>query len=153
MELGKNYLLLTKVWSLLPKLARKGAGGGTPGNSWRGCAWPYFRPKNVIFHTCFQTRPLKSIPVFRPCLWAEIMSSLLRLERKQKISSNAFRIHIFLFSRSYSFGIEKTSMFLHSRSFLEKLYQIPDQNGKVYTRIQTMYSVAREKQPSYVLIW
>ena len=29
-------------------------------------SWPDFRPKNVIFHTCFQTRPLKSIPVFRP---------------------------------------------------------------------------------------
>ena len=45
-------------------------GGGTPGNSWWGCAarfsksWPYFRPKNVIsdqtskFHTRFQTWPL-----------------------------------------------------------------------------------------------
>ena len=29
---------------------------------------PYFRPKNVIFHTCFQTRPLKFIPFFRPAL-------------------------------------------------------------------------------------
>ena len=49
-------------------------GGDTPGNSWWGCAarflksWPDFRPKNVIFHTRFQTRPLKSIPVFRPAL-------------------------------------------------------------------------------------
>ena len=48
--------------------------GGTPGNSWWGCAarfsrlWPYFRPKNVIFKTLFQTGPLKSIPVFRPVL-------------------------------------------------------------------------------------
>ena len=67
------------------------------------------------------------------------MSSLLRLERKQKISSNAFRIHIFLFSRSYSFGIETTNMFIHSRRFLEKLYPIPHQNGKVYTRIQTKH--------------
>ena len=31
-------------------------------------SWPYFRPKNVIFHTRFQTRPLKSILVFRPDL-------------------------------------------------------------------------------------
>ena len=30
--------------------------------------WPVFRPKHVIFHTRFQTRPLKSIPVFRPGL-------------------------------------------------------------------------------------
>ena len=48
--------------------------GGTPGNSWWGCAarfsksWPYLRSKNVIFNTRFQTRPLKSIPVFRPGL-------------------------------------------------------------------------------------
>ena len=46
--------------------------GDTPGNSWRRCAahfpksWPDFRPKNVIFRTRFQTRPLKSILVFRP---------------------------------------------------------------------------------------
>ena len=51
-----------------------GGGGGTPGNSWWGYAtqlsksWPYFRPKIVIFHTCFQTSPLKSIPIFRPGL-------------------------------------------------------------------------------------
>ena len=43
-------------------------GGDIPGNSWWGCAarfsksWPYFRPKNIIFHTRFQTCPLKSIP-------------------------------------------------------------------------------------------
>ena len=48
--------------------------GGTSGNSWWGCAVrfsksiPYFRPKNVIFQTRFQTRPLKPIPVFRPGL-------------------------------------------------------------------------------------
>ena len=41
--------------------------GGIPGNSWWVCAarfsksWPYFRPKNVIFHTRFQTRPLIKI--------------------------------------------------------------------------------------------
>ena len=99
-------------------------GGGTPGNSWWGCAarfsksWPYFRPKNVIFHTCFQTRPLTSIPVFRPGLQAEIMLSLLRLERQQKNALNPFRIGTFLFL-SYSFGIELINMFIHSRSSLE----------------------------------
>ena len=40
--------------------------GGTPGNLWWGCAaqfsksWPYFIPKNVIFHTRLLTRSLKS---------------------------------------------------------------------------------------------
>ena len=37
------------------------------------------------FHARFQTRPLKSIPVFSSDFEAEIMLSLLRLERKQKI--------------------------------------------------------------------
>ena len=35
-------------------------GGGVPPGSLNPD--PYFRPKNVIFHTRFQTRPLKSIP-------------------------------------------------------------------------------------------
>ena len=39
------------------------------------------------------------------------MSSLLRLERKQK---NCLRIRIFLFSRCYSFGIETVSTFIRS---------------------------------------
>ena len=79
-----------------------GGGGGkdTPGNSWWGCAarfsksCPFLRPKNVIFQPHFQTKPRKSIPVFRPGLQAEIMSSSLRLECKQKTSSNAFQVRI-----------------------------------------------------------
>ena len=46
------------------------------------------------------------------------MLSLLRLERKQKNSSNPFRIRIFLFL-SYSFGIETINTFIQSRSSLE----------------------------------
>ena len=48
---------------------------------------------------------LFSTPDFGPGLKAEIMSSLLRLERKQKNSSKIFRIRIFL-CLSYSFGTE-----------------------------------------------
>ena len=54
-----------------------------------------------------------STPVFRPGPWAEIMSLLLRLQRKQKNSSNPFRIRIFLFL-SYSFGIETLNAFIYS---------------------------------------
>ena len=43
------------------------------------------------------------------------MSSLLRLERKQKNSANPLRIRTFLFL-SYSFGIETINTFIHSRS-------------------------------------
>ena len=48
--------------------------GGAPGNSWWGCvarffkSWPDFRRKNVILHTRFLTRTLKSLTVFRPGL-------------------------------------------------------------------------------------
>ena len=87
-------------------------GGGTPGNSWWGCAarfsksWADFRPKNVIIHTCFHTSPLgRNYVIF------------IRLGRKYKNYSNPFRIRIYLFL-SYSFGIETIKMFIHSRSSL-----------------------------------
>ena len=68
------------------------------------------------------------------------MSSLLRLESKQKISSNVFRICIFLFSCSYSFGIETINTFVHSRSSPEN-----------HTRFQTIMGksipVFRPKRP------
>ena len=56
------------------------------------------------------------------------MSSLLRLERKQKNSANPLKIRTFLF-RSYSFGIETINTFIYSRSSLEKSYPIPDQHA------------------------
>ena len=71
------------------------------------------------------------------------MSSLLKLKRKQKVSSNAFRIRIFLF-RSYSFGIETINTFIHSRSSLEKPYPIPDQNG------QSVYPFSDQKGPRII---
>ena len=60
---------------------------------------PISQQKNVIFHTRFQTRPLKSIPVFRPGpgLKAEIMLSLLRLERKRNIIQIRFELAYFSF--------------------------------------------------------
>ena len=51
------------------------------------------------------------------------------LERKQKVSSNAFRIHKFLFL-SYSSGIETITTSIHSLSSLENHLPIPDQNVK-----------------------
>ena len=57
------------AWSITRSTRRP---GGTPGKPWWGYAarssksGHYFRPKNVIFVTRFQTWPLKSIPVFRP---------------------------------------------------------------------------------------
>ena len=62
--------------------------------------------------------------------------SLLRLERKQKNYSNAFRIRIFLFL-TYSFGIETINTFIHSHSSLENHTRFQTKMGKVYTRFQT----------------
>ena len=96
------------------------------------------RPTNVIFHTRFQTWPLKSIPVFRPGLQAKIMLSLLSLQRKQKNSSNPFQILIFFFL-SYSFGIETIKTFIQSRirSSLKNHTRFQPKLGKVYTHFQT----------------
>ena len=80
-------------------LTPRGGGGINPGKSWWGCAARFstdpISDQNVSFST----------PVFRPGLWAEIISQLPRLERTQKNSSNPFRIRIFLFL-SYLFGID-----------------------------------------------
>ena len=57
---------------------------------------------------CHFSRPFSDL-AFRQ----KIMSSLLRLERKQKYSSNPFRIRIFLFL-SHSFGIETIRTFIYT---------------------------------------
>ena len=114
--------------------------------------WPYFGPKNVIFHTCFQTLPLKSIPVFRSGLYAEIMLSLLRLQRKQKSSSKRFRIRTFLFL-SYSFGIETINTFIHSRSSLKNHTRFQTKMGKVYTRFQTKTAQKPYLTGRHISIW
>ena len=61
-------------------------------NSWWGCAarfsksWPYFRPKNVIFHTRFLTWPLSRNYVI-----------ITKLESKQKILQIHFELAYFSF--------------------------------------------------------
>ena len=76
-----------------------------------------------------------------PRINGPIMSLLLKLERKQNNSSNAFRIRIFLF-RSYSFGIETITTFILSRSSLENhIISYLDQNG------QSVYPFQIQKAP------
>ena len=59
------------------------------------------------------------------------MSSLLRLGRKQKNSSNPFRIGIFLFlSYVYSFGIDTINTFMHPRSSFENHTWFQTKMGK-----------------------
>ena len=63
------------------------------------------------------------------------MYLLLRVEHKQKNSSNTFRIRIFLFL-SYSFGIETINTSIHSRSSLENHTRFQTKMGKIYTRFR-----------------
>ena len=59
------------------------------------------------------------------------MSSLRRLGRKQKNSSNPFRIRIFLFlSYVYSFGIDTINTFMHPRSSFENHTWFQTKMGK-----------------------
>ena len=108
---------------------------GIPGNSWWVCAakffesWPYFRPKKLIFHTRFQTRPLKSIPVFRPGLKPEIMLSLLRLGRRQKKFSKSISNSHFPFSFLLIWNWNDKNVHTLPK-FSPKPYPISDQNGQ-----------------------
>ena len=60
----ENFHCSLLAGGLTPDASQKVRGRGTPGNYCWGCAarfsksWPYFGPKNVIFHTRFQTWPL-----------------------------------------------------------------------------------------------
>ena len=72
----------------------------------------------TVWWVPFSVWPLQSIPIIRPGVLAEIILSLLRLERKQNNSSNPFPICI-VPCLSYSFEIETTNTFIHSCSSLE----------------------------------
>ena len=93
--------------------------------------------KYVILKTCFQTRPPKSIPAFRPvapdlAFRQKLLHYYLDSVCKPKNSSNAFRIRMFLLL-SYSFGIEAINMFILSHSTLENHTRFQTKMGKVYT--------------------
>ena len=69
------------------------------------------------------------------------------LGRKQKDSSNPFRIRIFLFL-SYSFGIETIKYtFIHSQSFL-KTHILFQTKLKIYSHFQT-----QKVQKPYLMGW
>ena len=98
--------------------------GDTFGNSWWGCAvavrlsnlTPYFRPKNVIFHTRFKTWP-----------------SLLRLERiLKKFFKSIWNSHIYIY-----IGIETINTFIPFCSSRKNHTRFQTKMGKVYTRFQT----------------
>ena len=79
-----------------------------------------------IFHARSQTRPLKSIAVFRPGLWAEIILSLLRLGRN--LNKKLLQIH-FKFAY-FSFFLTHNKYAHTLPQFPQKSYLIRDQNGQ-----------------------
>ena len=106
------------IWAAVP------GGGGGGGGLQFSKSWPYFRPKNFIFHIHFQTWPQKSLPVFRPGL-SEIMSSFLRWQRQQK----RFLICIII-SLSFLYIWNWNDKYVHTLPwFPQKPYLIPDQNA------------------------
>ena len=75
-----------------------------------------------------------STPVFRPGLQAEIVSSLLKLECKQKILQMHFVFVYYFLFHSYSF-LKQCSTSIHSRSSLENHTQFQTKMGKVYVPV------------------
>ena len=95
---------------------------------WFSKFWPYFCPKNVIFHTRFQNWHLKSITVIRPGLKAEIMLWLFRLKRKQKdFSTSISNSHI---SLTFFFILNWNDQYVYTLSVPSEPYLIPDKNGQ-----------------------
>ena len=105
-------------------------GGG--GYSWEFLIGVCFPVLQIL--TQFQTQKCNFLHPFSDQT-SKIHTRLLRLECKQKNSSNPFRIRIFLFL-SYSFGIETINTFIHSRSSLENHTRFQTKMGKVYTHFQ-----------------
>ena len=92
---------------------------------------------NVIFHTRFQTRPLKSIPLFLDLAFRQkLCYHYLDKSANKKLFKSISNLHISL-SFVYSFGIETMNKSRHSRSSLENHTRFQTKMGKVYTRFQT----------------
>ena len=100
--------------------------------------------------TLFQTKiVIFPFSDFRP----EIMSSLLRLERKHKSflkSIFEFALSLFL---SYSFGVEKPNMFIHSSSSLENYTRIQTKMGTASTRFRTETAQGPNLLGLHIPIW
>ena len=99
----------------------------------KNCNFPHpFSDQTSKIHTCFQTWPL-----------SRNYFIITRLEGKQKISSNPFRILIFLFL-SYSFGI-RNNKYLHTlRSSLEN----HTRSRPEWAKCQPVFRPKRPKNPT-----
>ena len=113
---------------------------GTPRSSWWGCAARISKSSNDS-NTRFQTRPLKSIPVFRPDIYVYKGFNYVTIAKVRtpttdllKFSSNdLFWLFLFL---SCSFRFEKTNRFIRSRGSLENHTRFQTIMVKIYTRFR-----------------
>ena len=97
----QNSTPTVSPYKALQRCVKRPGGGILLENSWWGRAarffksWPHFRPKNVIFHTTFQTRPLKSIPVFRPGFRQNLCYHYIDYSANKKLFKFISNLHIF----------------------------------------------------------
>ena len=107
------------------------------------CTYPHpFSGQISKIHTRFQTWPLER----------NYDISTYIIERKQKDSSNPFRICMFLFL-SHSFGIETTNTFIRGWDSLENHTRLQTKMGKVYTRLQTKRAQKPYLTGRHIPIW
>ena len=119
------------------------------GYSWWGCAtrfsksWPCFQTKKVIIHTLFQTCPLKYISVFRP----GGLTTYISLGHNYVIITGAHNLsiinHVLPFL-AYSFRMETTNKFMHSRRSFENHARFQTRIGKFYIQC-TRCQIKRRK--------
>ena len=117
-----------------------GGWGVTPGNSLWGCqarfplSWPYFRPKNVIFHTCFETWPLGRNSVI--ITWINVQT--------KKFFKSIANLHI---SISFLFIWNWYDNYVHINAPVVPLKTLPDSRPK-WAKCKPVLRPKRPKNPT-----
>ena len=103
--------------------------GGSPGNSWRWSvalfskSWPYFRPKNVIFHDRFETSLASKIHTrFQTWLTDLHHHYLYKMAKEKFLKINCKFAYLILFL-SFSFRIGTKNTFVHTRGSLKNHFR------------------------------
>ena len=122
-------------------------GAGTPGDSWWGCAVgflksrPYFRPKNVIFHTRFQT-------------WALGRNYAITCIRAQTKKILQTHFEFAYFSLSFLLIWNGSDwFFIHSRSSLKNHTRFQTKMGEVYTSFRSKTAQKPYPMGRHIPIW
>ena len=137
--------------------SNNGSRGGRPGNSLWECAaqfsksWPYFRPTNVIFHTRFQTRPLKSIPVFSPIMLAKYyLLDLVKRSVKFSINSLAISEFISIITKTSKCSLVVISLLVNTRNMLWLLVPI---KNEIFRPTKSFTSLKKARKKGHLDLW